>query len=73
MQTIIVLRILLADTEQCVGPAPFPQAQGPERIEGLVAGPQFDPETVRRQAATLHQLHRWLTVPSEVEGQAIVP
>jgi hypothetical protein len=39
----------------CVGPAPFRQAQGPERVEGLVAGLQFIGKTARRQAAALHR------------------
>ena len=29
----------IARTKRCIGPAPFRQAQGPERVEGLVAGP----------------------------------
>jgi len=58
MQTSTVLRMTWADTEPCVGPAPFRQAQGPEHVEGLVAGPQVIGKTVRRQAATLHRLHR---------------
>ena len=43
------------DTESCVGPAPFRQAQGPERVEGLVAGPRFLEKTARRPAAALQR------------------
>jgi hypothetical protein len=48
---------MLADAERSVGPAPFRQAQGPEHVEGLVAGPVFYLRMVRWRAATLHQLH----------------
>jgi hypothetical protein len=48
------LRMTPAITEWCVGPAPFRQAQGPEHVEGLVAGPIFRWRTVCRRAATLH-------------------
>jgi hypothetical protein len=45
MQTRTVLRPMLADIERCVGPA-------------LAAGPRCVRDAVRRQAATLHGLHR---------------
>ncbi len=54
MQLNRVIRMMSSLIEWCVGPAPFRQAQGPERIEGLVAGPVFDRRMVRRRAATLH-------------------
>ena len=41
MQLNRVFRMMLPITEWCVGPAPFRQAQGPERVEGLAAGPRF--------------------------------
>jgi len=36
-----------------VGPDPFRQAQGPERVEGLASGPIPYPDVVRAQGATL--------------------
>jgi hypothetical protein len=39
------------DHEMCVGPAPFRQAQGPERVEGLAARPQLIGETARRSSS----------------------
>jgi hypothetical protein len=47
MQTSTVLRITPADTERRVGPA-------------LVAGPQFDPETVRRSSVA-KPMEDWLS------------
>ena len=38
------------DIKWCVGPAPFRQAQGPERVEGLAAGPQPIGEMARRSS-----------------------
>ena len=45
MQLNRVFRMMLAITERCVGP-------------DLVSGPRFTRKAVRRQAATLHELHR---------------
>jgi hypothetical protein len=47
MQPSTIARMMLSNTEQRVGPAPFRQAQCPERVcgepvepvEGLLAGP----------------------------------
>ena len=66
MQSSTIPRMTLADTERCVGPAPFRhvrrahrrQAQRPEPacgepvepVEGLAAGPQFIGKTVRRSS-----------------------